>query len=498
MLVSGFPGDGHLRKRILAKYPPAIPFPHPFLYQELLSSQKGLPEVNSLPNKIFGIRLLFVAAGVMAVAGYCLSPWRMKVGSREVFVPERRERNLPAIDHPVNATALVRLFPGGAIDEARQWQAVRKLSVREVKAAIEQLPKSESVWESSDIFCLRGMLFYRWGELEPVVANAKALALFLANPPAKGWSSSGFPHYRRAAITAWIKLGGTAEVWEAVKGEEEMWACTLSVPGEVADMIVASLSDRSDEAAFQEVLRLSDENCVIAETLCRARALEASRTPESRAAFLAAAAAHPKPYVRSCAYQFLFREWAQSDLEAAQSGAAVMEMTDEMRKEAETEIDNAARGKKHDPEEVTEGSNMTEAGSWQETKEHVFKRWEASPSVIVDYRLREETRDLIGGTPEADLEAWFRELRPDHDAEDELREMIERVLVQRGADRFVRSLANHPPIGIDDALKETMRLWIEHDPASVKAWLDKDDLPPAVIEDRDDYLEDALDALGRE
>jgi hypothetical protein len=263
-------------------------------------------------------------------------------------------------------------------------------------------------------------------------------------------------------------------------------------------MIVASLSDRSDEAAFQEVLQLSDDNCAIAETLCRARAHEASKTPESRAAFLAAAAAHPAPYAVMCAYNNLFRQWARSDVEAARARAAELELTDEMRNEVERGIERGVEDTKSDPEKADEDSRITEAGSWAELKKHVFKRWEASPSVMVDFRLREEIWDLIGGSPEADLEAWFRELSPDHNTEDELRGMIQRGLVHRGADQFVRSLANHPPSEMNDALKETMSLWIEQDPASVKAWLSRDDLPPAVIVDRDDYLEEALEALDRQ
>jgi hypothetical protein len=162
--------------------------------------------VNPRPNRIPGTRLLLVAAAVMAVAGYCLSPLLEKVASPDVLVPERRERNLPANDHSVNATALVRLFPGGGLDEARQWQDVRNLSLKEVKVAIERLPQSE--WGSSETFWLKVMLFYRWGELEPAAANQTAKAISLANPPPKGWSTTGFSHARRAILTAWIKQGG--------------------------------------------------------------------------------------------------------------------------------------------------------------------------------------------------------------------------------------------------------------------------------------------------
>ncbi|MEO5914336.1 MAG: hypothetical protein ABIS50_08900 [Luteolibacter sp.] len=458
--------------------------------------------MNATRKQFSGLRLLFVAAAVLvAVAGYWFGSLRDKVASQEVFVPERKERNIPLDVDSLAPVALVRHFLGGAVDEARQWQNIRNLSLEEVKAAVAQLPKCE--WNNSDTFWLQVMLFYRWGELDPAAANTKAKSLFLAAPPPKGWTSSGFSHSRRAVLTAWIKQGGAVEAWEAVKDEEETWACTESVSGEVAEMIVASLSDRSDEAAFREVLRLSDDNSVIADLLCRARAREAFKTPESRAAFLAAAAVHPEPFVLGCAYKYLFKEWARSDVEAARTGAAAMEMTEEMRQEAGWGIDLGSGDTKSDPEEVAEGSNVADAGSWPKVEERVIKRWEASPSVMVDYRLREETLDLVRGTSEADLEAWFRELTPDPQADDvqntplQLRELIQRVLAQRGGDTFVRSLANHPPVGMDDAVKDTMRLWIEHDPASVKAFLTREDLPEAIMDLRADYLEDVLEALDR-
>ena len=454
-----------------------------------------------------GFPILFVAVAVLVVVvGYWYGPVREKALSRKVFVPERRERKVPANFESLAPAALARYFPGGAVDEVRQWQNVRNLSLEEVKAAVVQLRKGGG--DDRDSFWLEVMLFYRWGELDPVAANAKAKALFLADPPPEGLIASKFPLFRQAAITAWIKQGGAAEAWEAVKDEAEMWACTRSVPGEVAEMIVASLADRSDEDAFREVMRLDDDNCLIADNLCRVRARKAFETPESRTAFLSAAALHPEPYVLGCAYQFLFREWAHSDLAAARAGAAAMEMTEEMRKEAEWEIESAARDMEkvsgNPADAMAEESNTEEAGAWRETKERVLKRWEASPYAIVDYRLREETFGLLELASQADLDAWFRELTPDPNIDDDkdaplnLRELIQRFLVQRGPDRFVRSLANHPPIHMDDALDETMHLWTEHDPASVKVWLERDDLPPPIIGKRDEYLEDALDALDQE
>lgn len=454
-----------------------------------------------------GFPILFGAVAVLVVVvGYWYGPVREKALSRKVFVPERRERKVPANIESLAPSALARHFPGGAVDEVRQWKNVRNLSLEEVKAVVVQLQKGGG--DELDSLLLEVMLFYRWGELDPAAANAKAKALFMADPPPKGLIASKFPLFRQAAITAWIKQGGAAEAWEAVKDEQEFWACTHSVSDEVAEMIVASLADRSDKAAFREVMRLDDDNCVIADNLCRARARKAFETPESRAAFLSAAALHPEPYVLGCAYQFLFREWAHSDLAAARAGAAAMERTEEMRKVAEREIESAARDKEGDSEKavdvLAEDSNMEEAGAWRETKKRVLERWEASPCAMVDYRLRDETFDLLESTPQADLDAWFRELTPvpnvdeDKDAPLNLRELIHRFLVQCGPDRFVRSLANHPPIHMDDALDETMHLWTEHDPASVKVWLERDDLPPSVIGKRDEYLEDALDALDQE
>ena len=87
-------------------------------------------------------------------------------------------------------------------------------------------------------------------------------------------------------------------------------------------MLVASLSDLDDATAFREAAKFNDENCDIADNLCCARARKATATPGTRAAFLAAAAAHPDPYVASCAYEYLFKQWAEIDPEAALKGTA--------------------------------------------------------------------------------------------------------------------------------------------------------------------------------
>ena len=231
---------------------------------------------------------------------------------------------------------LVREAVKGSLDSRGQWQTVRWLSEEEVKAAIAELGNIESDFTSD--FLLKEMLYYRWGELNPETANAVAKAKF---PKEFSWT-------RQAVIAAWIKQGGAVEARNAVKDEGEMWACTRSVPGEVAEMVVASLSDRDDEAAFKEVLRLNDENSEIADLLCRARARKAFATSESRTAFLAAASKHPESFVLGCAYQFLFREWAKTDLEAARTGASAMKIPKEHADTVRFEIESAERDSKSD------------------------------------------------------------------------------------------------------------------------------------------------------
>lgn len=192
------------------------------------------------------------------------------------------------------------------------WPEVRRLSEEEVAAAIGELGRPETFGGGQDFTCdLPAMLFYRWGELNPVAANEAAKSLF-----PKRFSDS-----RQAVMAAWIKQGGGIAAWNAVRDEGEMWDCTRSVPVEVADMLVASFSDLDDATAFRAVAKLNDENCLIAGKLCRARARRATATPGTRAAFLAAAATHPDPYVASCAYEYLFKEWAEIDPEAALEGS---------------------------------------------------------------------------------------------------------------------------------------------------------------------------------
>ena len=202
-----------------------------------------------------------------------------------------------------------------------------------MKAAIGQLGKTEQGLTLPS--CLLDMLFYRWGELNPAAANAAASTMFPTN----------FSSPRKSVITAWINTGGGIEAWKAVREESAMWACTRSVPGEIAEMIVASLANQSDAAAFKEVLRFDDENCLIADLLCRARAGKASATPESRAAFLAAAATHPNDYVINFARENLFHQWALRDAKEARAGAMAMGLANGYLDEVLREIDSVEREK---------------------------------------------------------------------------------------------------------------------------------------------------------
>jgi hypothetical protein len=275
-----------------------------------------------------------------ALAGYWCGSARPDAAGRE------DERAVPAGGHrpreiivkapPLTAVGLVRESIRGAVDERAQWRSVRGFSEEEVKAAIAELGNAYPYSMPTPGF--REMLFYRWGELDPMAAHEAAKSMF---PKRFAWP-------RKAVIAAWIKQGDAGAAWDAVRDEGGIWDCTRTVPGEVAEMLVASLSDRDDAAAFKEVLRLNDENCEIADLLCRARAGMASTTPESRTAFLAAAAAHPEPYVLSCACEHLFKEWAERDLEAARAGASAMALSAEHLETVRWAIDSVARDKERE------------------------------------------------------------------------------------------------------------------------------------------------------
>lgn len=289
-------------------------------------------------RKILRIPWLQVAAAAIAVIGgyWCGSAERNETigeSGHKVTMRGHQPRDIVAHRPQLTPQELVRQSMRGGLDERQLWRQVRYFTELEVKAAIGELGDATPHFMATPN--ILEMLFYRWGELDPVAANAAARLKF----------PKGFSMPRKAVIAAWIQQGGAVAAWNAVKDESEVWACTRSVPGEVADMLVASYSDRDDAAAFKEVLLLDDENCEIADSLCRARADKASGTPGSRAAFLAAAAIHPKPFVLGCAYEYLFRAWAEKDLEKARAGASSMPIPEEFRDAVKWEIERAREKK---------------------------------------------------------------------------------------------------------------------------------------------------------
>jgi hypothetical protein len=287
-----------------------------------------------------GIHARFVvAAGIAAAAGFLWGWMRQEApttGEQGAASAKRhRERTPRAMVLSPTANEFVREVIKGAIDERQQWRMVRGFTEEELKSAIAKMDRR--LMASSDF---PEMLFHRWGELDPVAANEAAKAM----------DPKGFSDRRRAVFAAWIKQGGGVAAWNAVCEEGQMWDCTRSVPGEVADMLVASLSDRDDPTAFKEVLRLDDGNCNVADLLCRARAGKASESPESRAAFLKAAALHPDPYVIYCARKELFKQWAMKDVKAARTGAMALSLDEEELESVRREIDSVERDEARDAE----------------------------------------------------------------------------------------------------------------------------------------------------
>ena len=141
------------------------------------------------------------------------------------------------------------------------------------------------------------------------------------------------------------------------------------------------------------------------------------------------------------------------------------------------------------------------ARSWQEVKERVVKRWEASPGVTVDFELREETLTVLEKVPAADLEAWMRELRSvewtdyDKDVPLQLREMALMVLARRGGGPFIDSLVKNPTENGDDDVRDALEYWTKHDPAAALDWLDGE-VPEEIKRRLDRYLEDAFEHLA--
>lgn len=283
-------------------------------------------------QKLPGVRWLFAATTVLAaLTGYWHGHGRPdrvdESGSDAVSVRREQRSDIDVKAPPLTAVRLVRESIRGAVDGRQQWQHVRFFTEDEAKTAITELGGSGRNLD------LEVMLYYRWGELDPAAANTAAKAML----------PKGFAPQREAVIAAWIKQGGALAAWNAVKDESGMWDCTRSVRGEVAEMLVASLSGMNAMAAFKEVPRFDDENCELAVRLCIALAGKASGSPEARSAFLAAAAIHPDPYVLGCAYESLFRQWAKRDLDAARAGAATMAIPADLVENVRRSIDWVAR-----------------------------------------------------------------------------------------------------------------------------------------------------------
>jgi hypothetical protein len=274
--------------------------------------------------------------GIAALAGYgwgAMADDAPAAAERWVGRPTKVRERPPETRAagPATTRGFVQSVSDGSLDEREHWRHIRSFTEAEVKEVIAEVEQSEGgrigSWE------LRPMLYYRWAELDPVAANAAAIK---ADPTSPTMWGSGFSWSRRAVIAAWINQGGAVAAWNAVREENEVWACTRSVPGEVSDMLVASLSDRDDMTAFKEVLRLEDENCVMAELLCKARAGKAARSPESRAAFLAAADLHPRAYVRySCARDELLEVWSELEPQAAEAASLIWDKERDLAQEEE-------------------------------------------------------------------------------------------------------------------------------------------------------------------
>ena len=289
-----------------------------------------------------------VALGLAGVAGY---GW----GSVRQDMPQERERSLASkesrrgrapevrAESPVGRE-FVQAVIEGSVDERQQWRHVGSFTEAEVKSALAELEKLDRYLVGS--WDLRAMLFYRWAEFDPVAANAAA-----KEDAPKGPNWDNFSSSRQAVIAAWINQGGAVAAWDAVREEREIWACTRTVPREVSDMLVASLSDRNDLAAMKEALRFNDEEGLVAGGLVVARAGRAIESPESRAAFLAAAAIHPDPWIQELARELLFKEWAEKDVPAARAGALALSLDEESRESLGRMIDRVEEDKAREAKE---------------------------------------------------------------------------------------------------------------------------------------------------
>ncbi|OYV05313.1 MAG: hypothetical protein CFE26_12220 [Verrucomicrobiales bacterium VVV1] len=278
------------------------------------------------------IRLMWVSAMSLAAgAGYWWGAGQQATrADGKERVMSARARGEVDVNAPRRSPVdVVRETIKGSLDDREQWRQIRGFSEDEVKAAIKELGSPSRMMSLRH--SLPAMLFYRWAEIDPVAANEAAKKMF----------PKRFSGERKAVITAWIKQDGGAAAWYAVNHGETTsggWDCSLSVETEVADMLVASLSNLDDASAFKQAPRLDEEDSMIAVKLCEVRARKAFMTAESRAAFLAAAAKDPNGLLLKSARESLFREWAKVDAKAALAGLMEQSISEEERKSLSNDI----------------------------------------------------------------------------------------------------------------------------------------------------------------
>ena len=147
------------------------------------------------------------------------------------------------------------------------------------------------------------------------------------------------------------------------------------------------------------------------------------------------------------------------------------------------------------------GGNAAGGLSWEEVKQRVVKRWEASPGCTVDFELREETLRGLEDVPAAELEAWMRELQPakhkddDKNVPHQLREMILMVLARAGGGHFIESLAENPLTEGRYEVEDALEHWLKHDPAAALDWL-AGKVPDEIARRLDSHREDAFECLS--
>ncbi|MFK7852209.1 MAG: hypothetical protein AB8D78_14630 [Akkermansiaceae bacterium] len=358
---------------------------------------------------------------------------------------------------------------GTTIDSSNQWQAIKNFSQPEIEAAVAELEPHDHSELPYDIL---GMLFYRWGLLDPVSANQKAAEMF----------PKRFAGAREAVLTAWINQGGAADAWDAVKDEREIWACTRSVPGAVAEMLVSSWHPLDDATAFHEVQKLNDENSFVADHLCSHRGKTAWKTADARRSFLSAAATHPDPYVIGSAREKLFRQWAKANPDAARKGAMNLGITAEEKESLISWIEMEVRDaheKIRDPiPSLSQSSGHAENNPWRKVLADLLDNWQSSPSVYFDYDLREKSQKVLKQIKVEDLATWVLEhisddsIDENRDSASRLRDLVVLELTKRDGHQLVESLIKNPPKHAEDLIEEAVWHWTQHEPLAVLEWLD--------------------------